>query len=56
MKNITITIPAKIRTPQEAEWLKIAIASIPADTRTIIVDDHSIVPWADVRKVVSFGS
>ena len=56
MKNITITIPAKIRTPQEAEWLKIAIASIPADTRTIIVNDHSIVPWADVRKVVTFGT
>ena len=56
MKNISIVIPAKIRNAQEAEWLKVALASIPADTRTIVVNDHSIVPWADVRKVVSFGT
>ena len=56
MKNLTVTVPAKIRNAQEAEWLKVALASIPPDTRTIIVNDHSIVPWADVRKVVSLGT
>lgn len=55
MKNISVIIPAKIRTPQEAEWLKEALASIPPNTAIVVINDHSPIPWRDVKSVVDFG-
>jgi hypothetical protein len=53
--NITVIIPAKIRTLQEAEWLKVAIASVPAGVPVVLVNDHSLIDWKDVRKVCKFS-
>ena len=55
MKNITVIIPAHIRNQQEAEWLKVALASIPPRTPTVVVNDHSLIQWAEVEAVVDFG-
>jgi glycosyltransferase involved in cell wall biosynthesis len=55
MKNITVIIPAKIRNPQEAAWLRVALESVPSKTPTIIVNDHSLIPWEDVAAIVDFG-
>jgi glycosyltransferase involved in cell wall biosynthesis len=52
--NLTVIIPAKPRTPQDAEWLKVAVASIPEDAPVVLVDDHSPLDWAEVRKVCKF--
>lgn len=53
--NLTVITPAKIRTEQEAEWLKVAIASVPGDVEIVLVDDHSPIPWAKVRSVCRFA-
>lgn len=54
MPEITVIIPAKIRVPQEAEWLKVALKSVPAGIPIVLVNDHSLVPWADVEAVCKF--
>jgi glycosyltransferase involved in cell wall biosynthesis len=50
-KNITVIIPAKIRTLQEAEWLKIAITSVPKEYSIVIVNDHSLIDWSNVSTI-----
>jgi len=50
MKNISITIPARIRNLQEAEWLKIALASVPKDVPVVLVNDHSVVEWGKIME------
>jgi len=52
--NVSIVVPARIRNLQEAEWLKVALASIPPRTPTILINDHSMVAWEDVEKVCKF--
>jgi hypothetical protein len=55
MKNITVIIPARIRNQQEADWLRVALESIPAKSPVVVVNDHSLIPWRDVEKAVAFG-
>jgi hypothetical protein len=55
MKNITVVIPAKIRTSQEAEWLRVALESIPPKTPIVVVNDHSPVSWDSVAAVVDLS-
>jgi hypothetical protein len=56
MKNISVIIPAHIRNSQEADWLKIALESIPPKTPVVVVNDHSLIPWSEVEAVVDFGN
>ena len=51
MLDVTVIIPAKIRTEQEAKWLKVAMASVPKQVGIKIVDDHSPVPWERVMEI-----
>lgn len=50
MNKITVIVPAKIRNLQEAEWLKIALASVPSKYPIVLVDDHSPVGWEVVTE------
>lgn len=48
-KDITVIIPAKLRNNQEAEWLIIALASIPKGYPIVLVNDHSEVEFPQVK-------
>lgn len=50
-QKITVIIPAKIRNEKEAEWLRIAIMSVPKKVPFILVNDHSAVEWGKIAKI-----
>jgi hypothetical protein len=54
MKNITVLIAARIRNPQETDWLKIALASIPMGVPIVLINDHSVVEWDEVERICKF--
>jgi len=55
MPDVTVIIPAKIRTEQEKKWLGIAIESVPKEIPIILINDHSIIKWDDVDTLLQFG-
>lgn len=53
--DVSIIIPAKIRTEEEADWLKTALYSAQIQDEVaeiIVVDDHSLIEWGKVEEIV----
>jgi hypothetical protein len=52
MTKVTVIIPAKVRSEQEADWLRVAIKSVPEKYPIVLVNDHSVVEWGLVEKEI----